>query len=79
MNDVTVFIYLLFFTAVFGATCSYMFIMMKSTMSEFDNRQVKSYDDAMRAYRKPAPHPEMENVKYGEELLVFKPEEEDNT
>ena len=33
--------------------------------------------DAMRPYRPPAPHPEMEGVKTGEELLVFTPEEED--
>jgi len=25
----------------------------------------------------PAPHPEMEGVKFGEELMVFTPEEED--
>ena len=25
----------------------------------------------------PAPHPEMEGVQYGEELMVFTPEEED--
>ena len=29
-------------------------------------------------YKVPAPHPEMEGVKYGEELLVFKAKEEDN-
>ena len=32
----------------------------------------------MRAYKMPAPHPEMEGIKYGEELLVFNPEEEDD-
>ena len=32
----------------------------------------------MRAYRPSAPHPEMEGIKYGEELLVFNPEEEDD-
>ena len=30
----------------------------------------------MRAYKMPAPHPEMEGIKYGEELLVFNPEGE---
>ena len=59
-------------------TCVYMFMMMRSTISEFDKRTVKTYDDAMRAYRMPAPHPEMEGVKYGEELMVFNPEEEDD-
>ena len=32
----------------------------------------------MKAYKVPAPHPEMEGVKYGEELLVFSAEEEDD-
>ena len=32
----------------------------------------------MRAYQPPAPHPEMEGVKTGEELLVFSPEEDDD-
>ena len=65
------------FAAVFGMTCVYFFMMMRSTLNAFDKRPVKSYDDAMRAYRMPAPHPEMEGVKYGEELLVFKQEEID--
>ena len=26
----------------------------------------------------PAPHPEMEGIKYGEELLLFNPEDEDD-
>ena len=46
-------------------------------IEHFDKKPVKSYDDAMRAYRMPAPHPEMEGVKFGEELMVFTPEEED--
>jgi hypothetical protein len=25
----------------------------------------------MKAYKMPAPHPEMEGIQYGEELLVF--------
>ena len=66
------------FAAVFGMTCVYMFMMMRSTISDFDKRPVKSYGDAMRAYRQPAPRPEMEGIKYGEELLVFNPEEEDD-
>ena len=66
------------FAAVFGMTCVYMFMMMRSTLSDFDKRPVKSYSDAMRAYRPAAPHPEMEGIKYGDELLVFNPEEEDD-
>ena len=59
MNDISVFIYLMCFAAVFGMTCVYMFMMMRSTISEFDKRPVKTYGDVMRAYRPPAPHPEM--------------------
>ena len=77
MNDITVFIYLMGFAAVFGMTCVYFFMMMRSTLNTFDKKPVKSYDDAMRAYRMPAPHPEMEGVKFGEEVMVFTPEEED--
>ena len=77
MNDISVFIYLMCFAAVFGMTCVYMAMMMRSTLSEFDKRPVKSFADAMRPYRPPAPHPEMEGVKTGEELLVFTPEEDE--
>ena len=66
------------FAAVFGMTCVYMFMMMRSTLNSFDKTPVKSYEDAMRAYKVPAPHPEMEGVKYGEELMVFNPEEHDD-
>ena len=78
MNDISVFIYLMCFAAVFGMTCVYMAMMMRSTLSDFDKTPVKSYGDAMKAYKMPAPHPEMEGIKYGEELLVFHPEEEDD-
>ena len=78
MSDISVFIYLLCFAAVFGMTCVYMAMMMRSTLSDFNKRPVKSYGDAMRAYKMPAPHPEMEGVKYGEELMVFNPEDQDD-
>ena len=78
MNDISVFIYLLCFAAVFGMTCVYMSMMMRSTLSEFDKRPVKSYGDVMRPYRPPAPHPEMEGVRTGEELLVYTPEDDDD-
>ena len=78
MNDISVFIYLMCFAAVFGMTCVYMAMMMRSTLSDFDKTPVKSYGDAMKAYKMPAPHPEMEGIKYGEELLVFHPEEDDD-
>ena len=78
MSDISVFIYLMCFAAVFGMTCVYMAMMMRSTLSDFDKRSVKSYGDAMRSYRPPAPHPEMEGVRTGEELLVYTPEDEDD-
>ena len=77
MNDITVFIYLVFFVILFAATFAYMVKMMGSTLETFDKTPVKSYGDSMRAYRIPAPHPEMEGVKTGDELLVYTPEEED--
>ena len=75
MNDTHIFIYLVFFVALFAATFAYMFKMMTSTLSEMDKKPVKSYGDAMKPYKMPAPHPEMEGVKTGEELLVYTPEE----
>ena len=77
MNDITVFIYLVFFLMLFAATFAYMIKMMGSTLETFDKTSVRSYGDSMRAYKMPAPHPEMEGVKTGEELLVYTPEEED--
>ena len=69
MNDVTVLIYLVFFAAIIGATFAYMWKMMSSTLTQMD-KPIKT--------KIPAPHPEMEGIKYGEELLVFNPEEEDD-
>ena len=63
MSDVWVFIYLMGFAAVFGMTCTYMFMMMRSTLKDINQRNI---------------HPEMAAVKSGEELLVFSLEEEDD-
>ena len=62
---------------LFAATFAYMIKMMGSTLETFDKTPVRSYGDSMRAYKMPAPHPEMEGVKTGEELLVYTPEEQD--
>ena len=62
MNDIWVFIYLMF--SSFGMTCVYMFMMMRSTLAEFDKQPVKSYNNVMRAY---TPHPEA--PKDGEEVM----------
>ena len=78
MNEFTVLIYLIFFVALFAATFAYMWKMMASTLSDFSKTPTKSYSDAMRPYKIPAPHPEMEGVKYGEELMVFNPEDHDD-
>ena len=78
MNDITVLIFLACFVAVFGATFAFMWRMVGSTLSTFEKTSVNSYGDAMRSYKIPAPHPEMEGIKYGEELLVFNPEEEED-
>ena len=71
MNDTLAFIYLVFFVMLFASTFAFMWRMMSSTLSEMDTRPTRSYEDAMKPYKIPAPHPEMEGVKTGEELLVF--------
>ena len=77
MNDTLIFIYLVFFVILFASTFAFMWRMMPSTLRDMDRRPVKSYGDAMKPYKIPAPHPEMEGVKYGEELMIFNPEEHD--
>ena len=77
MNDTLVFIYLIFFVMVFASTFAFMLRLMSSTLREMDRKPVRSYGEAMRAYKPPAPHPEMEGVKTGEELLIYTPEEDD--
>ena len=78
MNDTLVFIYLIFFVMVFASTFAFMWRMMSSTLAEMDRKPTRSYGDAMRPYRPPAPHPEMEGVRTGDELLVYTPEEEED-
>ena len=77
MNDTLIFIYLVFFVILFASTFAFMWRMMSSTIAEMDRRPTRSYGDAMRPYKPPAPHPEMEGVKTGEELLVYTPEEDE--
>ena len=78
MNDTLIFIYLVFFVILFTSTFAFMWRMMSSTIAEMDRRPTRSYGDAMRPYKPPAPHPEMEGVRTGEELLVYTPEEEED-
>ena len=72
MNQITVLIYLICFVSLLGATFAFMFTMMTSTLKEFDKPKKKSKTVI------PAPHPEMEGVQYGEELLVFRSEDNDS-
>ena len=66
MNDLTVLLYLLCFAVVVGMTFAFMYIMMKSTLREVDKP------------RTPV-HPEMKEVRTGDQLLVFRqPNEEDD-
>tara|TARA_Y200000002_G_scaffold53675_1_gene39171 strand:+ start:218 stop:469 length:252 start_codon:yes stop_codon:yes gene_type:complete len=62
MNDITVFIYLCFFVALFGATFAFMFKSMTYTL--------KAMDKPIRTTR--SVHPEMDEVESGTELLVFR-------
>ena len=78
MTDTLIFIYLVFFVMLFASTFAFMWRMMSSTLSEMDRKPTRSYGDAMKPYKMPAPHPEMEGVKTGEELLVYTPEDEED-
>jgi len=78
MNDTLIFIYLVFFVMLFASTFAFMWRMISSTLTEMDRKPVKTYGEAMKAYKPSAPHPEMEGVRIGEELLVYTPEEEDD-
>ena len=78
MSDTLIFIYLVFFVILFASTFAFMWRMMSSTLRQMDKKPGKSYGDAMRPYKRAPPHPEMEGVKTGEELLVFTPEEDED-
>ena len=78
MNDTLIFIYLVFFVMLFASTFAFMWRMISSTLREMDRKPVRSYGEAMKAYKPSAPHPEMEGVRIGDELLVYTPEEEDD-
>ena len=78
MPDTLIFVSLVFFVILFASTFAFMWRMRSSTLREMDRKPTRSYGDSMRAYQPPAPHPEMEGVKTGEELLVYTPEDEDD-
>ena len=66
MNDILIFLYLIFFVMVFASTFAFMFRMIGSTLNDF-NKPIKRNV-----------HPEMSDVQSGEELLVFKAQDEDD-
>ena len=69
MSDFLTFVYFLGFVAVAGATFAYTWKLMTTTIEDF-NKPIKKQNI----------HPEMSDVKSGEELLVFKgiDDDEDN-
>ena len=67
MNDTSVFIYFLCFACLTGATFAYMYAMMTSTLRDLNRQQEKRNV-----------HPEMADVKTGDELLVFTPEDKED-
>ena len=64
MNDFSILLYFFCFAAISGGTFAFMWRMMTITLNEV---------------RKPLRniHPEVKDIKPGEELLVFKSREED--
>ena len=71
-SQIVILIYLICFVSLLGATFAFMYTMMMSTLRDFDKPRVRKKTVL------PAPHPEMEGVKYGEELLVFRSEDNDS-
>tara|TARA_B100000131_G_scaffold87780_1_gene84632 strand:- start:31 stop:270 length:240 start_codon:yes stop_codon:yes gene_type:complete len=67
MNDFAFLLYFVLFAATAGATFAFMWKVMTSTL-ESANKPVKR--DTL--------HPEMRDIKNGEQLLVFRPEPDDD-
>ena len=65
MSDFTVLIYAVFFFAIAGATFAFMWKMTTISIESI-NKPTKR-----------AVHPEMSDVQSGDELLVFKPEDDE--
>ena len=66
MSNILVFVYLIFFVMLFASTFAFMWKMMQTTISDFNNPKRNI-------------HPEMADVKTGEELLVFRSDEDNET
>ena len=63
MNDITIFVYFICFAAVLGASFAFMWRSMSAVLMTLDTKPKASYNI----------HPEMEDVKDGDELIVFTP------
>ena len=70
-SQITIIVYLICSVLLMGATFAFMYTMMVSTLRDFDKPRKRKKTVI------PAPHPEMEGVEYGTELLVFRSEDED--
>ena len=66
MNDTLVFIYLIFFVMLFASTFAFMFKMMGSTLNDMNKPMKRNI------------HPEMTDVKTGDELLIFTPDDDED-
>tara|TARA_B100001996_G_scaffold276985_1_gene217620 strand:+ start:527 stop:745 length:219 start_codon:yes stop_codon:yes gene_type:complete len=69
MNFFTGILFGLMFAATAGAAFAFMWKSMSMVQEGYNKPKPKT--------RIPAPHPEMEGVKWGEELMVVNFEEED--
>jgi len=66
MNDTLIFIYLIFFVMLFASTFAFMFKMMGSTLNDMNKPMKRNI------------HPEMADVKTGDELLIFTPDDDED-
>ena len=66
MNDLTVLLYLLCFAIVVVMTFAFMYAMMKTSLREVNQPTTRPV------------HPEMKEVRTGDQLLVFRQPEEDD-
>ena len=66
MNDTLIFIYMIFFVMLFASTFAFMFKMMGSTLNDMNKPMKRNI------------HPEMTDVKTGDELLIFTPEDDED-
>ena len=69
MNDLAFLLYFVLFSATAGATFAFMWKVMASTL-ESVNKPPPPKRDVL--------HPEMRDIKNGEQLLVFRPEPTDD-